>query len=370
MISNPSLSLKDAAPQGGGSAPGQTRSRVKQLVAFEAIAIVNNAISAHLTAQLLHQDKVPLERVAVILLRDVEAGWIDHCGTVLRYGGRPAHTLLGQRRFYAFFRQGAALIRRAWASPALREIYVVNSDNLLTNPFFVWPRSGAHPRSPRLTVVAEGIMNYQEIGMENRASWRWRVKPIIARCLGLTYRTPEGHLSGSFESPVERVASFTSLGLKAPASKVKVLPFELSPIDAAADTDACVILHTGLWQWMPAAEYERLGRAFADWVRQQGFKRVLAKPHPRIATGDIENWLPPHERFEDARSAEELAPAIPGATVVGMCCTALATLKLMRPDLRCIDFGADHYCRHAYGGDQGVMDFLRGSGVELVPSRL
>lgn len=370
MISSPSLSLKDAVPQREKPGPGQANSRVKQLATFKAVAVVNNAISARLTGQLLREDDIPLESVAVILLRDVEADWINECGTILRYGGRPAHTLLGQRRFYAFFRRGAALIRRAWASPALREIYVVNSDNLLTNPFFVWLGSGTRACPPRLTVVAEGIMNYQEIGMDNRASWRWRVKPIIAGCLGLPYRRPAGHLSGSFEPPVARVASFSSLGLKSPEGKVKVLPFELSPIDAPAATDTCIILHTGLWQWMPPAEYERLGRAFADWVRRQGFKRILAKPHPRIATGDIENWLPPHESFEDARSAEEMASFIPGATVVGMCCTALSTLKLMRPDLRCIDFGAEHYCRHAYGGDRSVMDFLRGSGVELVPSGL
>jgi hypothetical protein len=41
------------------------------------------------------------------------------------------------------------------------------------------------------------------------------------------------------------------------------------------------------------------------------------------------------------------------------------TLKLMRPDLRCIDFGSDFYCRTAYRGDYSVVEFLMGSGVEV-----
>lgn len=337
---------------------------------FEAIALVNNAISARLTRQLLEQDGIALKNVALILLREVQADWVHRCGAVVRYGGRPEHTLLGQRRFHTFFREGAALIKRAWASERLREIYVVNNDNLLTNPFFLWLERTSRLPSPRLTVVAEGIMNYQDIGTTNRASWRWRVKPLLARYLGLPYRTPGSHLSGSFEPTVSRVASFTSLGLIAPESKVAVLPFEQAQIEKAPERDLCVILHTGLWQWMPDAEYERLGQAFGRWVSAQGFRQVLAKPHPRIATGKIKDWLPPHEDYRDERSAEELAGVIPGSTVVGMCCTALATLKLMRPDLRCIDFGADYYCIHAYNGDTSVVDFLRGASVELVPSGL
>jgi hypothetical protein len=336
---------------------------------IEAIAVINNEISADLTRRLIDIDGIPFSRVGLILIRDVRASWVDQCGSVVRYGGRPVHSMLGQHRFQRFFRDGAALIKKSWAAGGLREIYVVNNDNLLTSPLFIWAERQTGPR-PRLSVVAEGIMNYQEIGIPNRASWRWRAKPFIARVLGLPYRVPTSHLSGAFEPAVQRVVSFTKKGLKAPPAKVTVLSLEAAPISRPTDSGTCLILHTGLWQWMAPGPYEAFGKEFASWIRSQGFTRIISKPHPRIATGKLQDWLPMHEVLKDVRSAEDMAHEIPAATVVGTCCTALATLKLMRPDIRCVDFGADFYCKYAYGGDDGVIEFLQGAGVEVLPSGL
>jgi hypothetical protein len=334
---------------------------------LEAIAIINNDVSARLTRQLFDIDGIPLAHVALIMARDVKASWADDCGKVVRYGGRPAHSLVGQVQFQRFYSEGAALIKTAWSAGTLREVYVVNNDNLLTSPWFIWLERERGSR-PRLTIVAEGIMNYQEIGLGNRAWWRWRVKPMAAGLFGLPYRVPSSHLSGAFEPAVDRIVSFTANGLKAPSEKVMVLPFEAAAIRRLPDAETCLILHTGLWQWMAPGPYEIFGKAFADWIRSRGFKKILSKPHPRIETGSLEDWLPSHEVLQDERSVEDMASDIPAATVVGTCCTALATLKLMRPDIKCVDFGADFYCKYAYGSDEGVIEFLRGAGVEVLPS--
>src|SRR5690606_26386989 len=58
----------------------------------------------------------------------------------------------------------------------------------------------------------------------------------------------------------------------------------------------------------------------------------------------------------------------PRGTIVSTNCTALVTLRMLRPDLRCVDYGADFYCRHAYYGDESVLAPLRATGVELVDS--
>ncbi len=339
------------------------------MYSLQALVIINNSISAHLTHRLLELDGVPLDRVGVIMIRDIEANWTKHCAKVIRYGGRPTQSILGQRQFLPFFREGAKLVKEACASSELREFYVVNNDNLLTNPLFRWAERNPR-RHLRLTVVAEGIMNYQDIDVRDRAAWRWRIKPMMAAMLGLEYRIPAGHLSGAFEAATTRAVSFTQQGFKAPVDKISILPFPRSPITRAPDAETCLIVHTGLWQWMTTETYEPFAKAFAAWVSAQGFKRILTKPHPRIATGVIENLLPPHEVLHDTRSAEEMAAEIPAATVVGTCCTALVTLKLIRPDLRCVDFGADFYCMHAYHDDLGVVELFSGAGVEIVGSGL
>ena len=68
-------------------------------------------------------------------------------------------------------------------------------------------------------------MNYQDIGLKDRASWRWRTKPAIARALGLKYIQPETHLSGAFEPDVKRVFAYSTKGLQSPPNKAIELPF-------------------------------------------------------------------------------------------------------------------------------------------------
>lgn len=332
--------------------------------AITALAFVNNAVSARLTFEALRKDGIDLKNVALITLRELPVRWGFECGLFVRYGNKPANDLYGQWRFLSFYVRSASLIRRLRASKQLKRVYVVNNDNLLTSALFVWA-SKADGYVPKLTVIAEGIMNYQSIELGNRARWRWAAKPLLARTLGLPYRLPQGHLSGAFDSCVERVISFTEHGLKAPQQKVVILPFPTVSAAVAPDPKACLIVHTGLWQWMPQAEYQAFAQAFVRWLQGQGFVRIFAKPHPHVSVGILEGLLPPHEVIADSRSVEEMAAEIPAATVVGTCCTALATLKLIRPDLDCVDFGADYYCRYAYGGDVGVQELLAGTKVRL-----
>lgn len=334
-----------------------------------ALAVINNNISADLLRRQLDDDGVSLSQVAVVLIRNIDAAWVDQCPIVLRYGRRPAHDLWSQRKVLGFFWRGARLMRTLAASGHLQRVYLVNNDNLLTNPWFVWSGDKSR-RVPPITVIAEGIMNYQQIDTRDRAAWRWRVKPILAMLLGLPYRQPQGHLSGAYEAVVDRVVSFARPGLHAPEPKVRLLPFPQVAPRTATDAGTCLIVHTGLWQWMGTLEYRRLADAFVTWLRAQGFSRILCKPHPHVATGVLADLLPAHEVMTDPRGVEAMAADIPAATVVGTCCTALVTLKLMRPDLRCVDFGADFYCDYAYHGDQGVIRLMAGVGVEMQPSGL
>ena len=49
--------------------------------------------------------------------------------------------------------------------------------------------------------------------------------------------------------------------------------------------------------------------------------------------------------------------------------TGLVTLKLLRPDLRCVDYGTRFYCERAYFGDLSVEELMRTAGVEIVAFR-
>ena len=329
-----------------------------------AIAAINNAISAELTRQDLSAREIPLSSVALILLRDISEPWMEQCAIVLRYPGRPAEGFLEQRRFLDFYRSAVRILRFLEKYSGVHEIFVVNNENLITSHLLSIAESDP---SITVTIVAEGIMNFQEIGITNRAGWRWRVKPVIARLLGFRYRQPSGHLSGAFEPRVSRVLSFSKEGLKAPPEKVVLRHFQTRRPIRESDPGVALVMLTGLHLWMEPSRFEFFARAYLAWLEASGFRKIQVKKHPRSSGGLIEELLlKRYEEIGGGLTAEDMAADLEAGTIVGTCSTALVTLKIIRPDLNCIDFGSDYYSQYAYHGDNSVKALLSATGVTLV----
>lgn len=330
-----------------------------------ALVFVNNAISREMAKAALARDGIALGQVALILMRKMPIEpWMRECQVILEYPVPASLTLLGQRAVAGYYWRAAALVRKLLKAETLREIYLVNYDNLLLNHVLCWARTRS---SVRVTVLAEGLMNFQDIRARNRAWWRIWTKPVLASLLGLKWRTPTGHLSGAFEPEVQRVVSFSAEGLQAPPEKTVVIPFSPVAPQRPPRLDTLLYIETALWQWMSPADFEPFADAFASWIRAQSCSRLLIKPHPNYPASEyLRQQLPPYEIWGVGQSVEALAGEIDAATVVGTCCTGLVTLQMMRPDLRCVDFGADHYLPKAYYGNQDVLTLMRAAGIEFV----
>jgi hypothetical protein len=325
--------------------------------------VVNNTISAELARQDLLAREIPLSSVVLILLSDTSEPWMEQCCIVLRYPRRPVTGLLGRWRVVGFYCAAARLLRRWEKNAELRDIYLVNNDNLITAHLL---SVAEYRRAINVTIVAEGIMNFQDIGIANREVWKWRVKPVIARLFGFRYREPKDHLSGAFEPRVTRVVSFATEGLKSPPEKVVLRHLEgIRPLRQSDPTVALVVLTN--WNfWMEPAKLELFSRAFVDWVEGSGFRKIQVKKHPRFSGGLMEDLLKGYEEVGTGLTAEGMAADLEAGTIVGTCCTALVTLKLIRPDLKCVDFGSDYYCEHVYHGDTSVKTLFSATGVNLV----
>jgi len=209
-------------------------------------------------------------------------------------------------------------------------------------------------------------MNYQDIGVDDRAGWRWQVKPVVAALIGLNYSIPHQHLSGAFEPECARVVAFAAPHIQAPPEKVEVFPFDIVTPERPMEAGTILVVITGIAQWMSEEAFERFADAFGAWFATLKARRVLVKFHPHYPSGGIETRLGAFETVTDKRSVEGMAADINAEAVVGFCTTALVTVKLRRPDLRCIDFGSDFYCTYAYHGDRSVVAFLKASGIEIV----
>ena len=328
-----------------------------------AVAVINTPISAELTRQDLLARDIPLSSVAVILLRELNEPWLEQCAVVVRYPGKPAHEFLGQRRFFSFYQAAARLLRRLEKDADLRDIYLVNNDNLITSHLL----SLAECRPAiSATIVVEGTMNFHEIGIVDRAGWRWRVKPVIARLLGFRYREPRDHLSGAFEPRVTRVVSFAVEGLKAPPDKVVFRQFQaIQPLRQSDPQVALVMLTNWSTCFEPAID-ELFVRTFVDWVESSGYRKIQVKKHPRWPGGRMEELFEGYEEVGIGQTAEEMVTNLEAGTIIGTFSTALVSLKLIRPDLNCIDYGSDFYCEHAYHGDKTVKTLFSASGITLV----
>lgn len=332
----------------------------------KALLFVTNGISATMGRAALERDGHSLADTVLVRQRWVAIDWAGECAETIDFTKKPALNLLGQVNQIGFQFTLARRLKELLRGGTLRDIYIPNVDNLMTNHVLRLAERGKLPGSPRLSVIAEGLMNYQEIGIDDRAGWRWRVKPILAALMGLHYRQPTQHLSGSFEAPVTRVIAYSPTGLKSPVEKVTVVPYP--QVDAIVEPkgDTALLVMTGIGQWMTPERFAEFRDGFARWLNAQGFGTVLFKLHPHYDSGGIEALIDNAVPLGDSRSMEALAAEIPAATVIGYCTTGLVTLKMMRPDLRIVDWGSDFYCEHAYHGDRSIVPVMQAAGIEMV----
>jgi len=335
-----------------------------QSAATRAILIINNPISADVSRMALAADGIRPQEVTLITLRRTRRLWFDQCREVLHYPANPSLRMMGQWPFLGFYWRAAQILTRELRSPHLQEIYIVNNDNLLTNHALAWRRQGG---KARITVISEGLMNYQDIQLRNRAAWRHHTKRLIAGSLGLLTHPVTGHLSGAFDSSVSRVISFVATGIFAPKEKVVILPFQPVAPAITPQPNTLLYVETALWQWMPQDQWHPIARALAAWIRQQAPSRLLVKEHPSYpACPVLRSLLPSFKILPRGQSIEEMAASIEASHVVGTCCTGLVTLRLLRPDLQISDFGANRYIPAAYNNDFSVVNLMREVGVNVV----
>jgi len=328
-----------------------------------ALALVANNLAADMARSTFDHDGIAPRDVTLISGRRLTQDWLRACGRFLQFERTASLAFLGQVNTLGFYLRAVPTLKRALKDPELTDIYIVNIENILM--IHALRLAERHP-GVRLTVLAEGNMNFQPMSPRNRTWWRWLMRPLAARLFGLAYRAPTTHLSGAFEPRVDRVVSYSARHLQAPAQKVLVLP--IAPVDAevvpAADT--VLVLATALNYFMTAADYRRFKAAFSRWIKTLGAKRVLIKLHPNYDTAGIEHAIDGAEIYDEARAIEAVASRIPAARVVGFWTTGLMTLRQIRPDLECIDFGHDFYTKAAYHGDPSIKTVLEASGVTMV----
>lgn len=328
------------------------------------IAFVNNSLNRDLTLIQLEKLGIPKSQTVVFTLRDLIIENRDEYAAIYDYGGKASLTFFGQSKFIKFYVEASKVLRRLLKSGSIERVFIPNNDNLLCNHVIQWAKR--HPMT--IAVVAEGLMNYQNITAIDRANWRWWTKVIIAKFLGLKYQKPNGHLSGSFEDTVSEVYSFSDKFLAAPAEKYRLLSPKVKEGKRVFDKSYAIIVVTGINQWLPRKESVRLSERLYAFVKSRRFRYVEIKLHPNYSNPDIEKALSDFQVLATRKSVEEILPEVEAGTVISTGSTALATIKITFPEVECIDFGSDLYVAHAYRNDMSMVNFMKSLGVVCVKS--
>jgi hypothetical protein len=332
---------------------------------LEVMVFVNNDISARMARAVLDADRISLDRVFLIQQRPLTIDWFSQLGKMIGY----PHRSPSRWNYYRGLLRHFMAVRRAVMSlkndTSIKRVLIVNSDNVFSNHLLNRSEAG---KGPDIEVITEGIMNFQDIQLRNRGRLQILIKGWIAPLFGLSWIPPVGHLSGSFHPAVKRVHAFSAKGLMAPPEKVVTRTFQRVQVQRQPDTRTLFIVLSGVHVWMKPEDVEKFGNGFVSFVESLGFDQILLKRHPRFPDGPFISRIK-GKFIDDPRCIEDMASEIPASTVLGYNCTGLVTLKMMRPDLRCIDFGADFYGDAAYHGDHSVETLLTAAGVELVPLR-
>ena len=331
------------------------------------LCVINNAISAALLKSYLDKVEADCSQVTLITLRKLKLNWSAKCGHSLEYPAKASLNIWGQYKFVLWYFKAARIVRSFFKNNPMstKEVYIVNNDNLLTNHCFQ-----NIDQNIKLNVLVEGMMNFQEIETKNRASWRFFVKSIFSKFLRLDWVKPEGHLSGAFDERVAKVISFHEAGLKAPANKVEIVPLVgscgIKNDDAVLGENDILIVETALYQWMNVEHFNELVSRFESFLKHFKNYSIYVKPHPNYAPSEVfRSALGKYSILDYEGSVEQMAEQLGCKVVLGTCTTALFTLKIMRPNIRCIDFGSDIYVPHAYYGDRSVVDVFNSVGVEI-----
>ena len=329
---------------------------------IRAMAFVNNSISADILQKALKIDKIYPSECYVVMLRasaELPSDFTRQVSQPVKVGGLNNYICM-----LKFYRQQILLIKKLMTE-GLEEIYIVNIDNIICANSLILAKNSNN--KTRVSVVAEGFMNYQDITAKNRSTLNIGLKKIMAYIIGAHYPSPKGHLSGSYSDGVRRVFSYPGYGLKSPQEKIKHVALPVVKIEVEVCESEALIVLTGIYQWMSKEDFAEFSLGFQSWINSQNYTKVYYKPHPNYDSGGIEDGVVNKTKWMEVGSVEKLAGKIPVRTVIGFCTTALATLKQIRPDLRVIDWGSNFYVRAAYKGDRSVVEVLERAGVEIVP---
>ncbi len=327
----------------------------------KALVIINNNISAMMARCALEKDSIELSQVTLLLMRDIQEDWFEECFQVVKSPHKAGPLISQGLKLSVYFFRCYLMIRRYLSQYKIQHIYLVNNDNLLTN--YILNRLDS---KVEISVLVEGLMNFQDITIENRHRMSVPLKRIAAFMMGFRYMVPDGHLSGAYMPSVSRVFSFSSAALKAPVEKVIECQIE-SNIIPAGSKDSLLLILSGLYKWMSPANYRQLCTKFQKYLQANQFKTIKVKPHPRCVDDPLLNYLPDGcVMLSKEEPLEKMVNELDVGVAVGFCSTAIVTLHLMSSGVKCLDFGADFYCEHAYNGDKSVVKFFDAMGIGSV----
>ena len=242
----------------------------------------------------------------------------------------------------------------------ITNVFIVNNDHLLTNHILHIHNKYYY----RISVIAEGLMNYQNITKKNRSAIGFFFKKILAFIFNIKYVIPKTHLSGAFENSVEDVFTFSKTGINAPIDKVRIVKNFSNTLNTSSNKCGVLLLLSGLYTMLPSYEYSNLMILITNYIKNLNPRIIYIKKHPRYQFDPILDIFNDYIEVDQDIPIEEIINELEISHIVGSFSTALITLKMIQPELISVDIGYSIYSKYLDGFDT-IFDLYKSTNIEL-----
>ncbi len=328
------------------------------------IAFVNNQISITNLEFAIRYLDIKKSELVIFFLRPNEISNSSEYWNVYqinkKYNGYFLNDLI--RAFYSYI-TAIFYLKNILKNNNIENVLLVNIDHILTNHMINIKKLDKSFISTKYHVLAEGLMNYENVKIGHRKTLTIFLKHIIASFTGLIFKKPDGHLSGAYEKVVKNVFAFSKKSIQSPLEKVIVTNTVKKA--TASDKNNTLILCSGAYTMLSVDKYSKICDLIDDYLSKNNFDKVYLKKHPRLNDDPLIDRLMNFEEIEQNKPIEMILSEYPIKYVISSYSTSLISLKQMFNNLIAIDVGYDIYVS-SLGQDVDIKSLYKEFNIKMI----
>lgn len=332
---------------------------------IKTLILINNSISDMLVKKIIKDDKINYKEIFLIKERkfNSELEKKINKNNIIEI---PVNSNFLEI-FFFIFKLPFILIkfRNLILSKNILNIFLVNNVSIFGASIILFKRQ--KKLNYRITTLVEGLMNFEEEKIRKSSNLVILVKKVLSLLFFLSWKKIEGHPSGAFNPEVNRVISFSKIGLYAPKNKIKLFPIKKKRAKLKFEKNSILIMHSPLNNIFGKQNYIIMSNLFLKWLKTKNFKKIYYKFHPNHKDIYLYQNLPKKNLKIWDFKIEKYSVNIPSNNIISFFSTSLFIIKKMYPELNVYSFGLNFYqAKTKQKSYHNLIELYKSVGIKFI----